>query len=100
MSMATRSVMRKDDLLARFGGDEFVMMLPGVLSDDTLDRQIARVGAVLDEAITLAGATMFARGSCGGALFTRDGDSLDQLMKLADARMYIAKRARKASYSS
>ncbi len=90
------SVMRKDDLLARFGGDEFVMMLPGVTADDTLNRQIARVSAALDEPITLAGALMFARGSCGGALFTRDGDTLDQLVKVADARMYAAKRMRNA----
>lgn len=93
------SVMRKDDLLARFGGDEFVLMLPGVMADDTLDRQIARVSAALDEPIALAGATMFARGSCGGALFTRDGDSLDQLVKVADARMYAAKRMRNGVHS-
>lgn len=88
------SVMRKDDLLARFGGDEFVLMLLGVMADETLDRQIARVSAVLDQPIILAGATLFAHGSCGGALFTRDGDSLDQLVKVADARMYAAKRMR------
>ena len=48
---------------------------------------------VLDEPIALAGATMFARESYGGGLFTLDGDSLDQLVKVADARMY-AKRMR------
>lgn len=88
------SVMRNDDLLARFGGDEFVLMLPGVIADETLDRQIARVSAALNAPIALAGATIFARGSCGGALFARDGDSLDQLVKVADARMYAAKRMR------
>ena len=81
------SVMRKDDVLARFGGDEFVLMLPGVTADETLERQIARVSAVLDKPIALAGTTMFARGSCGGALFTRDGNSLDQLVRVADARL-------------
>ena len=88
------SVMRKDDLLGRFGGDEFVLMLPGVMSDETLNRQIARVTAVLDQPIAVAGASVFVRGSCGGALFNRDGDSLDQLLSVADARMYEAKRAR------
>jgi diguanylate cyclase len=88
------SVLRKDDLLARFGGDEFVLMLPGVDSVDALDRQILRVTSALDEPIALAGATMFARGSCGGALLNLDGENLDQLVKAADARMYSAKRAR------
>ncbi len=89
------SVMRKEDLLARFGGDEFVLMLPGVMADETLDAQIARVTAVLDTPIALAGLTISARGSCGGALFTRDGDTLEQLVQVADARMYAVKRVRK-----
>ena len=88
------SVMRKDDLLARFGGDEFVMLLPGVTSDETLNRQIARVTTALDQPIAVADASVFVRGSCGGALFNRDGDSLDQLLNVADGRMYEAKRAR------
>lgn len=94
------SVMRKDDLLGRFGGDEFVLMLPGVMSDATLDAQIARISAVLDEPIALAGKSMHARGSCGGALFTRDGVSLEQLVQVADARMYASKRARAEAISS
>lgn len=88
------SVLRKDDLLARFGGDEFVMMLPGVMSDETLNGQIARVTTALDDPIVLTGASVFVRGSCGGALFNRDGNSLDQLLNVADGRMYEAKRAR------
>ena len=70
------------------------MMLPGVTSDETLNRQIARVTTALDQPIAVAGVSVFVRGSCGGALFNRDGDSLDQLLNVADGRMYEAKRAR------
>ena len=82
--------MRKDDLPARFGGDELVMILPDVMSDETLNRQVARATAVLDEPIAVAEASVFVRGSCGGALFDRDGDSLDQLLNVAHGRMYEA----------
>lgn len=88
------SAMRRDDVLSRYGGDEFVLMLPGVTSDDTLDAQLARVSAVLDQPIALAGSNISAGGSCGGALYPRDGTTLDQLIKVADARMYGAKKER------
>lgn len=88
------SAMRRDDVLSRYGGDEFVLMLPGVTSDDTMDAQLARVSAVLDQPIALAGSSISAGGSCGGALYPRDGTTLDQLIKVADARMYGAKKER------
>lgn len=88
------SVMRRDDLLSRYGGDEFVLLLPGVISDDTLDSQLARLSAVLDQPIALAGSSINAGGSCGGALYPRDGTTLDQLIKVADAKMYGAKKER------
>lgn len=88
------SAMRSDDVLSRYGGDEFVLMLPGVTSDVALDAQLARVSAVLDQPIALAGSSIRAGGSCGGALYPRDGATLDQLIKVADARMYGAKKER------
>lgn len=88
------SVLRKDDWLSRFGGDEFVLMLRGVATESALKKQIDRVMAVLDAPIALSGSQVFARGSCGGALFGRDGQTLDALVKAADARMYSEKRGR------
>lgn len=88
------SVMRKDDLIGRFGGDEFVLMLPGVASNATLDAQMSRVNAALQQPISLSGMNVHASGSCGGALYSRDGDTFDALLEVADAQMYAAKRER------
>ena len=86
------SAMRRDDVLARYGGDEFVLMLSGILSDEALDAQLARLTAALDQLVAIAGIEVTAGGSCGGALYPRDGRTLEQLVKVADARMYGVKR--------
>jgi len=88
------SALRRDDVLSRYGGDEFVVLLPGVSSDETLDGQLNRLMAALDQPIALAGVEIAAGGSCGGALFPRDGATLEQLIKVADARMYGSKKER------
>ncbi|MBL8309805.1 MAG: diguanylate cyclase [Burkholderiales bacterium] len=88
------ATLRRDDLLARFGGDEFVLLLPAVDSDDALNAQMARLAAALDAPIVVAGESVQAGGSCGGALYPRDGDSLDALLQIADDRMYDNKRQR------
>ncbi|MFO1341563.1 MAG: diguanylate cyclase [Burkholderiales bacterium] len=88
------SAMRRDDVLARYGGDEFVLMLSGILSDEALDAQLARLTAALDQPVAIAGIEVTAGGSCGGALYPRDGRTLEQLVKVADARMYGVKKAR------
>lgn len=86
--------LRRDDVLARFGGDEFVLLLPEIASDDALNAQLDRLATALDAEIAVAGVTVHAGGSCGGALYPRDGDSLDALLHVADGRMYEAKKRR------
>lgn len=88
------SALRRDDLLARYGGDEFVLMLSGVTSDDDLAARLAEITRRLDEPIALAGQSIRAGASCGGALYPRDGTTLLQLVEVADARMFGEKKLR------
>lgn len=88
------SALRRDDLLARYGGDEFVLMLAGITSDDDVAARLAEITQRLDEPIALAGQSIRASASCGGALYPRDGTTLLQLVEVADARMFGEKKNR------
>jgi diguanylate cyclase (GGDEF)-like protein len=74
--------LRPGDLLARFGGDEFVLMLAGA-AEDQVDGLLARL-ARAHPATWTAGAVL-----CSG------DESLDEAIDRADARLYVAKEPRR-----
>ena len=85
---------REYDYVARMGGDEFVLVLPG-LQPDQLGQKIERLKAITAE----AGREIFEEEtiglSIGHAMFPDDGVDADRLLSEADRRMYIAKQKEK-----
>lgn len=87
---------RTEDSVARFGGDEFVLLLPRTSSAQGQEF-VARLGSELREVTYLWGGRDRAlpRLSVGIAAFPEDGLTADALIAAADARMYLDKsRAR------
>lgn len=88
------ATIRSEDVLARYGGDEFVVLMSGVTTCSAMSAQIERLSAALDQPMIVDGEALLSGGSCGGALHPHDGATLDQLIHVADARMYEHKRLR------
>ena len=92
-------LLRESDVIVRLGGDEFVIVL-GQVEDAAAARDVAgRVVSSLCEPIPLAdGGTAQIGASVGIALCCSDGETLDTLLKKADAALYAAKREGKNTY--
>lgn len=93
--LATR--LRTGDTLARFGGDEFAVLLPGC--DVAAARHVAvKLHEALVEPILLeSGVRQQQSISIGMAVYPQDGEDVDTLLRHADVAMFEAKRAGRAT---
>ena len=79
LARAWTALLRPGDLLARFGGDEFVLLVAGT-TEDQVGKVLARLARSHPAPWT------------SGAVLCSDDESLDEAIERADARLYEAKR--------
>jgi diguanylate cyclase (GGDEF)-like protein/PAS domain S-box-containing protein len=83
-------VVRPDDVIARFGGDEFTILLRGVTGEDHALAVADRVSEALSEPLVLDGEHRYVSASVGLSFSGPDADA-HALLRDADAAMYRAK---------
>jgi diguanylate cyclase len=88
-----RSAVRSSDTLARFGGDEFVLLLNDVSAVTEIEGVIRSVCECLTRPIDLGDLEVHVSLSVGVSLYPSDGADRETLLKHADVAMYQAKRA-------
>jgi diguanylate cyclase (GGDEF)-like protein/PAS domain S-box-containing protein len=87
------TILRGDDLLARIGGDEFVLLLPG-LTPQNAHETISRFAEAVRRPFDLDGLSDYqASASFGVAIHPDDGRTVEVLLRHADTAMYSAKAA-------
>ncbi|NWG86923.1 MAG: EAL domain-containing protein [Hydrogenophilaceae bacterium] len=95
-----RETLRKSDIIARFGGDEFVVLLTG-LEHETDVNAIAEklVEAIGMPCTNLDGHDVQVAPSIGISLYPRDGQDLDTLIRHADTAMYQGKKLSRGTFT-
>ncbi|NMB42071.1 MAG: EAL domain-containing protein [Firmicutes bacterium] len=83
--------LRKTDTVARFGGDEFLIMLNNISNSENISTITANVMELFDEPFHLNGQEFFITCSAGIAVYPFDGEDAETLLKNADIAMYKAK---------
>ncbi|RZS91173.1 diguanylate cyclase (GGDEF)-like protein [Motilibacter rhizosphaerae] len=94
------AVVRPEDTLARFGGDEFVLLCDGLDSREQAEQVADRLLHALDEPVRVGGRTLRQSASLGVAIAAAGADA-STLLAEADAALFLAKergRARVAMF--
>jgi diguanylate cyclase (GGDEF)-like protein/PAS domain S-box-containing protein len=86
------------DTIARFGGDEFALLLSYISDGTAAERAAARINEAFKVPFIIQGREVFVGSSIGIALGTRVEQGADELLRAADVAMYIAKREGKGRY--
>ena len=95
-----RIAVRPTDTVARFGGDEFAVLLETVTDSSEAADAAARILHALEIPYEIDGKQVFPRASLGICLVNREEEAPEaaELLRNADVAMYMAKRDSKGSY--
>jgi diguanylate cyclase (GGDEF)-like protein/PAS domain S-box-containing protein len=89
---------RESDTVARFGGDEFAVLMPDLASRDDVNIVLKKILALFDTPFMLDDTAVTSSASIGISLFPDDGANGEELIKNADKAMYEAKESSTCSY--
>ncbi len=93
-----RDLLRKEDTVARMGGDEFIILIPHLKKTNDAAKLAQKILETLGPPIRIEGHDLYIRCSIGIAIFPTDGTEIKTLLKNSDLAMYRAKEKGKNTF--
>lgn len=93
-----RQVVAETGMVARMGGDEFVVLIPDVDDTAQVTSLAEEMLALISRPMMIDGERLYPRASLGIAMFPEHGRNPETLLRHADAAMYSAKHAKAETY--
>ncbi len=89
---------RNNDIVSRWGGDEFTLLLPQINTPEDTINLAQRILDDLKKPFEIAGHQLYIKTSIGIAIYPQDGEDAETLLKNADAALYRAKERGRNHY--
>lgn len=94
-----KSVINGRNLISRFGGDEFILLIPDTEGEEYIIKVTDKLMNIFREPLYIYDKRIYITGSIGMAVYPKDGESVSVLLKNADTAMYKAKATGKNKYA-
>lgn len=91
IALALKDTIRETDSIARFGGDEFAVIIDNINDDHMINDTISHITNSISKPFTIDGHQLYITASIGVSLYPHDGETPDILLRNADSAMYQAK---------
>ena len=91
VSLRIKEVLRKQDTIARMGGDEFIILIPGLTDTDHTAKVAVKILDSLAPSFKIGDNELYVGCSIGISIFPDDGMEIKTLLKNSDLAMYRAK---------